>query len=275
MGCKGGFNFGHASKWDRQQILKKMSDASSKANDAAEAIAEAVAGLTEFDRRYLEEQKRLAEEEWIWVEGYKGTDKDMQCRHYQFEFNKQFDMPEGADIKDCESGFHFCRDLKDVFEYYKLGGGNRFFKVHALVRKKDYEEYGKTIKVEVPNAYYYMYGHRHGTQKPTVLVDQIRDKLTSKSIVFLHELTPDAVCAAYTKDDLSEFTLEEKALAMKESIDHVRNIHKSRELVTLGYSEAFAKYIVEAGHYKAAYAAGTQEDLSMDMKVAFIMRGDD
>lgn len=287
MACKGGFNFGHASKWDRQQLQKKAekAEATIKVSEVADAVDSLKEVARDFERKmaeavmnFEEDSKKakeaLASDEWIWVEGYKGTDKDMQCRGYQFELNKQFDMPEGADIKDCESGFHFCRDLKDVFGYYRLGGGNRFFKVHALVRKKDYEEYGKYVKTEVSNALYYMYGSMYGQQKPTTLIDQIRDKLTSKSIVFLHELTPDVVCAAYAKDDISGFTLDEKALAMKESIDHVRNIHKSRELVTLGYSEAFAKYIVEAGHYKAAYAAGMQEGLSMDMKVAFILRED-
>ena len=47
------------------------------------------------------------EEEWIWVTGYKGTDKDMKCRDYQYELGKQHDMPEGTDITMCYSGFHF------------------------------------------------------------------------------------------------------------------------------------------------------------------------
>lgn len=37
----------------------------------------------------------MPEEKWIWVDGYKGTDKDMKCRGYQYEFGKQFDIPEG------------------------------------------------------------------------------------------------------------------------------------------------------------------------------------
>lgn len=66
-------------------------------------------------------------EEWIWVESYKGTDKDMKCRDYQYELGVQYDMPEGQTIKECESGFHLCLSLKDVYGYYDISDGHRFF----------------------------------------------------------------------------------------------------------------------------------------------------
>ena len=81
------------------------------------------------------------EEEWIWVEGYKGTDKDMKCRDFQYGLGVQYDMPEDQEIQECESGFHLCLYLSDVFHYYEVGCGNRFFKVKALVRKVDKESY--------------------------------------------------------------------------------------------------------------------------------------
>ena len=46
-------------------------------------------------------------DEWIWVEGYKGTDKNMCCRDYQYEIGKQFDMSDDEEIKECSSGFHY------------------------------------------------------------------------------------------------------------------------------------------------------------------------
>lgn len=205
--------------------------------------------------------KKTENEEWIWVEGYKGTDKNMVCRDYQYELGKQFDMTEGADIKECSSGFHLCKDLKDVFNYVSIGDRNRFFKVHALVRKADYDRYGTVKSPRDTRAFYY-------GSIPTY------DKLVAKSIVFISELTPDEVFAPMG-DTCKDWSTEDKILAMKVGCAPVAGNIKTRKLIALGYSEPFARYIVNETLYDVAYAVGTQEDLSMDMKVAFIMRGDD
>lgn len=73
----------------------------------------------------------IAEETWVWIEGYKATDKDMKCRGYQFELGKMF-THEG-ELIGCKSGFHFCPELGDCFRYYQIGNGNRYFKVRALI----------------------------------------------------------------------------------------------------------------------------------------------
>ena len=121
------------------------------------------------------------QEEWIWVEGVKGMDKDMQCRGYQFEIGRQEDMPDGVDIVDCQSGFHFCLNLADVFEYYDIGKGHRFFRVKGLVRKKDFDEYVDPCK-PIPTR-----------SSEWVLKPWRRDKLAAKSIVPLYELTPEQI----------------------------------------------------------------------------------
>lgn len=189
-------------------------------------------------------------EEWIWVDGYKATNADMKCKGYQYELGKQHDMPEDAVIRDCHSGFHFCRDLDDIFTYYGLNSGNRFFRVHALVRKKDFDEYG--VRSKSP-------------------WERRRDKLAAKSIVFVRELTNDEVFKGTDAENWSE---EDKNMARARGIQHVKDLRNAEKLVALGYSEAFAKYIVDEGHFQAAYAVGTQKDLSMDMKVAYIMRNE-
>ena len=63
------------------------------------------------------------------MKGYKGTDKDMRCRGMQYEVGKTF-YTDGK-IEVCDNGLHFCTRLKDVFDYYKHGNGNRFFEVEA------------------------------------------------------------------------------------------------------------------------------------------------
>ena len=54
---------------------------------------------------------------------YKGTDKDMKCRGFQYELGKEYEEQE-AEL--CEKGFHGCEYPLDVFGYYPPAG-NRFF----------------------------------------------------------------------------------------------------------------------------------------------------
>ena len=59
--------------------------------------------------------------------GYKVTDKNMRCRGFQFELNKEFNC--GGDVKICEMGFHFCKKLSNCFKYYSFNPNNRVFEV--------------------------------------------------------------------------------------------------------------------------------------------------
>ena len=69
------------------------------------------------------------------VKGYKGMKQDMSCRDFQYEIGKEY-LADG-DIKLCGNGFHFCKNLKDVFEYYGNDRGNRFFEVEGNVIESD------------------------------------------------------------------------------------------------------------------------------------------
>lgn len=47
---------------------------------------------------------------------YKGFDKDLTCRGFQYEIGKTYTMVGSPEI--CKRGFHFCRKLIDVLGYY-------------------------------------------------------------------------------------------------------------------------------------------------------------
>ena len=54
---------------------------------------------------------------------YKGTDKDMKCRGFQFDLGKEY-VEEEAEL--CNKGFHGCEYPLDVFAYY-APADSRFF----------------------------------------------------------------------------------------------------------------------------------------------------
>ena len=52
------------------------------------------------------------------IKSYKGFDKDMQCRGFQYEVGKEYDMD--GEIKCCDRGFHACKSPLEVWDYYDM-----------------------------------------------------------------------------------------------------------------------------------------------------------
>lgn len=51
--------------------------------------------------------------------GFKGFDKDLKCRGYQFEVGKVHTLPEKKNPLLCsKDGFHYCNSLHQVFSFY-------------------------------------------------------------------------------------------------------------------------------------------------------------
>ena len=50
------------------------------------------------------------------MKGYKGFNKDLKCRDFQYEVGKDY-TTEGK-IEACKNGFHFCENPMDVLGYY-------------------------------------------------------------------------------------------------------------------------------------------------------------
>ena len=52
------------------------------------------------------------------IKSYKGFDKDMQCRGFQYEVGKEYNMD--GEIKCCNRGFHACKSPMEVWDCYDM-----------------------------------------------------------------------------------------------------------------------------------------------------------
>ena len=52
------------------------------------------------------------------ITSYKAFDKNMQCRDFQYEVGKEYEMD--GEIKCCNRGFHACKSPMEVWDYYDI-----------------------------------------------------------------------------------------------------------------------------------------------------------
>ena len=236
----------------RQEKVKKMLDELDK---------------KEKERKELQEKIELQrQEEWVYVEGIKGMTEDMKgYDDFQFEVGKTY-IKDGL-IEICKNGFHLSLNLEDVLHHYGICKGNRFFKVRALVRKKDLDEYG-TI-TEVDNFFY-------GKQKI------IKNKLVSKEIEILEELSDEELFEEYKKmesgkskwiEDIDDFKYCRKHGENKLAEDKL-NV----KLIVLGVNELLVKILtrdfdsIKSREIFVDYVeALSKENISRDMFIYLII----
>ena len=78
---------------------------------------------------------------------YKGFDKDLKCRDFQYEIGKEYEE-ERAEI--CDSGFHACENPMDVFGYY-APADSRYCEVELDAndqKSDDSKRVGKKISIK-------------------------------------------------------------------------------------------------------------------------------
>ena len=52
------------------------------------------------------------------IKSYKGFDKNMKCRDFQYEVGKEYNID--GEIKCCNRGFHACKSPLEVWDYYDM-----------------------------------------------------------------------------------------------------------------------------------------------------------
>ena len=66
------------------------------------------------------------------IHGYKGFDKDLKCRGFQYETGKEYSTDKAV---ACKTGFHYCENPMDVLGFYApcddTGTPNRFCEVEG------------------------------------------------------------------------------------------------------------------------------------------------
>jgi hypothetical protein len=75
------------------------------------------------------------------IKSYKAFDKNMQCRGFQYEVGKEYEMD--GEIKCCERGFHACKSPMEVWDHYDMLS-SRFAEVEQSGK---IEEEGNSTKV--------------------------------------------------------------------------------------------------------------------------------
>ena len=83
------------------------------------------------------------------MKAYKGFDKNLRCRDFQYEIGKEFREDEA---KLCSRGFHACENPLDILKYYAPSAGSRYCEVELNdvteeQQSDDSKVCGKVIKI--------------------------------------------------------------------------------------------------------------------------------
>ena len=193
---------------------------------------------------------KFVEDKWIWVDAYKGTDKDMKCRDMQYELGKQYEFDGEPEI--CKKGYHCCLKLEDVFRHYEVMNNNRFFKVRALVRESEVNNYGKR----------------------NFLFDD-NTKLAAKKIRFVSEVTSEEIFTTTNRYQIKAEHKDYFDMAREYNPGHAYKEYLKDNLVNFGYPEEVAEFMREhcdKWELEKAYKYAKAPGMSLDTKYVLIFK---
>lgn len=212
-------------------------------------------------------------ENWVWVDGYKCTDKNMRgYNNFQYELNKQFNCD--GKIKVGCNGFHFCKNIKDLCYFGNVMSG-RMFKVKALCNTNDKDSINQCCDL-------YQYA-----AKSIVLVEELDTKaiwnLCSEQLLKPYSMNCNGI--EYNIKDVNSYN---DFIKIREiGIDKFRYNNLFSKYKELGFSDTFITvYLLEdfmnvhndfwrvvySNNYYEKAKALVQEGLSKDMIVYFLLK---
>jgi hypothetical protein len=172
------------------------------------------------------------------IRGFKGFDKDLKCRGFQFKVGKEYEEPEAV---ICEKGFHFCENPLDVLNYYDLCD-SEFAEV---------ESSGKTDK-------------HSGDSKIATTKMKINAKLSLDGFI---KASVDFLLSVAKKSNKTAASGDYSKLAASGDSSKLAASGYSSQLAASGYSSQLAasgdsSKLAASGHYSKLAASGDSSKLA-------------
>ena len=79
------------------------------------------------------------------IKSYKGFDKNLCCRDFQYEVGKEYEMD--GDIKVCERGFHACESPLEVLDHYFIMNDGSFARFCEVEQSGVMDKENNTTKI--------------------------------------------------------------------------------------------------------------------------------
>ena len=259
-----------AEKLICQSECDKIRESRRDEREKEEKIQKMLEELDEKERERKELQRKIElqeQEEWIWVDGIKGMTKDMKGYDgFQFEVGKTY-IKDGL-IEKCKNGFHFSMNLEDTIFYYELFKENRFFKVKALVRKEDLDEYGGEEEIE--NHFYFgkaKYKINKLVSREIKIIEEFSDeelfeeykKMKNKKNKWVEDIDDFIYCRKHGENKLAENKLNAKLVLL--GINELLVNILTKDFIDIKSREMFVDYV----------EALNKEQLSRDMFIYLII----
>ncbi|WFD12244.1 DUF7666 domain-containing protein [Tepidibacter hydrothermalis] len=81
------------------------------------------------------------------IKGFKVFNPDWTCRGFQYEVGKTFEDDITPSV--CDRGFHFCKEAKDCFNYYRFDPDNKVAEVVAIGEVAEEGDKCSTNKIQI------------------------------------------------------------------------------------------------------------------------------
>lgn len=78
---------------------------------------------------------------------YKGFDKDLKCRGFQYEVGKEYELPKGESVRVCSNGFHACESPLEVLDYYFMDGSANLSRFCEVEQSGEFSKKVNSTKV--------------------------------------------------------------------------------------------------------------------------------